>query len=185
MSDILVLTGSPRKNGNTRMLAKAFTEGAEEAGLDVQVIHTAELKIEPCQGCGYCQANEGICIQRDDMEKIMPHLYSARTLVFATPVYYYAMTAQLKLALDRMYATLAKPPAIDSCVLLVVYGDTDTTVPEALIHNYKVFTGYSGWKDLGIVTAEGVNDAGDIDGHPALDKARELGRSLQSFFHQS
>lgn len=185
MSDILVLTGSPRKNGNTRMLASAFTEGAEAAGLDVQVIHTAELKIAPCQGCGYCQEHEGICIQRDDMAQIMPHLYSARTIVFATPVYYYAMTAQLKLALDRMYATLAKPPTIDSCILLAVYGDTDTTVPEALIHNYKVFTGYSGWKDLGIVTAEGVNDAGEIAGHPALDKARELGKSLQSFFHKS
>ncbi|MDD3536972.1 MAG: flavodoxin family protein [Eubacteriales bacterium] len=185
MSDILVLTGSPRKNGNTRMLADAFVDGAAEGGLDVRVIHVAGLNIAPCQGCGYCQEHEGVCIQKDDMARIMPHLYSARTIVFATPVYYFAMSAQLKTALDRMYATLAKPPTIDSCILLAVYGDTDTTVPEALIHNYKVFTGYSGWKDLGIVTAAGVNDAGEIAGHPALEEARELGKSLISFFRKS
>ncbi len=185
MSDILVLTGSPRKNGNTRMLADAFVEGATEGGLDVRVIHVAGLNIAPCQGCGHCLKHEGVCIQKDDMAQIMPHLYSARTIVFATPVYYFAMSAQLKTALDRMYATLAKPPTIDSCILLAVYGDTDTTVPEALIHNYKVFTRYSGWKDLGIVTAEGVNDPGDIGGHPALGKARELGRSLKAFFGES
>ncbi len=185
MSDILVLTGSPRKNGNTRMLADAFVQGAREAGLDVQVIHVAEWNIAPCKGCGYCLEHEGVCIQQDDMKQIMPHLYSARTIVFATPVYYFAMSAQLKTALDRMYATLGKPPAIDSCALLAVYGDTDTTVPEALIHNYKVFTGYCGWKDLGIVTAEGVNDPGDIAGHRALAEARELGKGLQAFFQKS
>ncbi len=181
MSDVLVLTGSPRKNGNTRILADAFVRGASEAGLDVTVIHTAGMNIAPCKGCNYCLDHEGVCIQKDDMAQIMPHLYVARTVGFATPVYYYGMTAQLKLALDRMYATLGKPPAVDSCVLLAVYGDTDTTVPEALVHHYKAFTGYSKWKDLGIVTAEGVNAPGDIEGHPALAQARELGRRLYTF----
>jgi len=176
--EILILCGSPRENGNTQLLADAFKKGAEAAGNVVNVFDVAQMNIAACKGCDYCTLHQGECIQKDDMQKIMPYLYTANTIVFSTPVYYYGMTAQLKLALDRMYATLAKKSSLESCVLLAVYGDTNTSVVEPLVEQYKAFTGYSGWNNLGIITVPGLNEKGEISGHPALNEAEELGRSL-------
>ncbi|HHX92065.1 MAG TPA: flavodoxin family protein [Clostridiales bacterium] len=184
MSDILVLTGSPRPDGNSRMLADSFVDGAVNAGLDVKVFHTAGMDIAPCLGCEYCRSHEGQCIQIDDMQLIMPHLHEAKVVVFATPLYFYGMSAQLKLAVDRMYALLGRKPAVDSCVLLASYADEDGKAPEALIAHYKAFTGYSRWKNLGIVTAGCVHAEREIAGHPALDEARRLGESMRSVFGQ-
>ena len=112
------------------------------------------------------------------MQKIMPHFFTAKTIVFATPVYYYGMTAQLKLALDRMFFTLYKKDSIESCILLAVYGDTDTTAVEPLISQYKAFASHANWNNLGIVAAAGVYGEGEIEGHPALQEARALGKKL-------
>ncbi len=176
--EILIFTGSPRKNGNTEKLTQAFITGAEAAGSHVSVFDVAEMNIAPCTGCEYCSTHPGECIQKDDMQKIMPHLFTADTVVFATPVYYYGMTAQLKLAVDRMYFTLYKKDSIKSCVLLAVYGDTDTTVVEPLVAQYKAFIAYADWNNAGIITVAGVNKKGEIEGHPALKEAEALGRSL-------
>lgn len=176
--EILVLTGSPRKNGNTHKLTEAFIEGAKASGNNVVVFDVAAMNISPCTGCEYCSTHIGECINEDDMQEIMPHFFTAKTIVFATPVYYYGMTAQMKLALDRMYFTLYKKDSIDSCILLAVYGDTDTTVVQPLIDQYKAFTSYAKWKNLGIIEVSGVYGEGEIDGNPALAEARSLGASL-------
>ena len=176
--DIVIFTGSPRENGNTQLLTMAFKKGAESAGSTVTVFDVANMKISPCKGCDYCSTHDGTCVQKDDMQKIMPYLYTANTLVFATPVYYYGMTAQLKIAVDRMYATLTRKSSIDSCVLLAVYGDTDTTIVQPLIEHYKAFTNYDHWENLGIITVPGLNAKAEIAGHPSLLEAEALGRSL-------
>lgn len=176
--EILVLTGSPRRDSNTEKLAEAFVRGAKAAGHRVEVFNVAQMEIAPCTGCEYCSTHPGECCIQDDMQTIMPHLFTADTIVFATPVYFYGMTAQLKLALDRMYFTQYKKESIDSCVLLAVYGDTDTTVVRPLIDQYKAFSSYAKWDNLGIVTVPGVHKKSEIEGHPALEEAEELGRSL-------
>ena len=109
--NIVILSGSPRKDANTDRLAAAFVRGAESSGNSVTLFRTADMSISGCTGCAYCIENPGTCVQEDDMTKILNALKKADALVLASPVYYWSVTAQLKLAIDRTYALLrAKTP---------------------------------------------------------------------------
>ena len=92
---IAILNGSPRKE-NTAAMIEAFREGAEEAGHEVEVLHVGKMKINGCLACEYCHTKgEGKCIQKDDLEKIMPAYLESDMVVFASPIYYFSLTAQL------------------------------------------------------------------------------------------
>ena len=97
---ILVLQGSPNANGSTAMLAREFAAGAREAGHDVAVVDVAALDIAPCTGCVACGYG-GPCMQYDDFDELREQILASDMLVFATPLYYYGMTAQLKAVVDR------------------------------------------------------------------------------------
>ena len=87
---IAILNGSPRKE-NTAAMIEAFCEGAEEAGHEVEVLHVGKMKINGCLACEYCHTNgKGKCIQKDDLEKIMPAYLESDMVVFASPIYYFA-----------------------------------------------------------------------------------------------
>ncbi len=175
---ILVLNGSPKMSGNTSSLVDAFCRGAQSAGHEVHVFNVANLNVHPCTDCRFCFDHGGECVFKDDMQRIMPHLYTDDVIVFATPVYFYGFTAQLKTVLDRMICMQTSKMTVKGSILLSPYGDTDTTVPKPMMEMYKAFTGYIGWKNLGIVTAEGCMDPGDTQGHKALTQAEALGKSL-------
>ena len=113
---ITVLNGSPRKQ-NTAAMVDAFCEGAKEAGHEVEVLHVGKMKIGGCMGCEYCHTKgEGKCIQKDDMEKVMPAYLDADMIVCASPVYYFDVTAQLSAAMQRVYA-IGKPPKATKAAL--------------------------------------------------------------------
>lgn len=99
---IVVLQGSPNKNGSSNLLAVEFIRGAEEAGHFVQVVDAAHADIHPCIGCIHC-GYEGPCMQKDDMNRIRKMILDADMLVLVTPLYYYGMSAQLKTLIDRLY----------------------------------------------------------------------------------
>lgn len=100
---ILVLTGSPRKGGNSNTLADNFIRGAEEAGHQVFRFDAAFKEVHPCIGCNKCGMN-GPCIFKDDFEFVRQHIVDADMVVFATPMYYFGISAQLKAVIDRFYA---------------------------------------------------------------------------------
>ena len=100
---IIVLMGSPNRNGSTGILAENFKRGAEEAGHLVEVIDVCHADIHPCIGCVKC-GYEGPCVQKDDVERIRKRLLASDMVVFATPLYYYGMSAQLKTVVDRFCA---------------------------------------------------------------------------------
>lgn len=100
---IVVLEGSPNKAGSSNLLADNFVRGAEEAGHGVQIIDVAHANIHPCTGCIHC-GYEGPCVQKDDVERIRQMILAADMLVFVTPLYYYGMSAQLKIMIDRFCA---------------------------------------------------------------------------------
>ncbi|MGE5396639.1 MAG: flavodoxin family protein, partial [Chitinophagales bacterium] len=140
--EILVLTGSPRINGNSDLLADAFIAGAEKAGHSVTKIRTASHKINGCLGCDKCWSNGTHCVQKDDMVKLYPALEKASVLVLATPLYYYSWSAQIKCALDRTY-TYVSPDrqaamAIKETVLLAAAGTTDITDLDGLVGSYRI-----------------------------------------------
>ncbi|MBQ4415089.1 MAG: flavodoxin family protein, partial [Methanomicrobium sp.] len=103
--NILVLNGSPRKNGNTAAMVEAFKEGAESAGNAVTVMNVGRMKIAGCIACEYCHTKgNGVCAQKDDMVEVTAELKKAEMLVFAAPIYYFSLCGQIQCAIDRFYA---------------------------------------------------------------------------------
>ena len=100
---ILVITGSPRKNGNSNTLAEHFIKGAKEAGHEVVRFDAAFKKVHPCIACNRCGMN-GQCVFKDDFEFIRKHIADADLVAFATPMYYFGISAQIKTVIDRFYA---------------------------------------------------------------------------------
>ncbi len=149
---IAVLNGSP-KVGNTAAMVNAFAEGAKEAGHEVEILHVGKMKINGCLACEYCHGKgEGKCIQKDDMEKVMPAYLEADMVVYASPIYYFDVTAQLSAAMQRVYA-IGKPAKAKKAALLL---SSASPAPfSGAIATYKDMTAYTGLEDAGIITAAG------------------------------
>lgn len=148
---IAILNGSPRKQ-NTEAMVNAFAEGTKEAGHEVEILHVGKMKIAGCLGCEYCHGKgEGKCIQKDDMEKLMPAYLESDMIVFASPIYYFSMTAQLEAALQRVYC-IGKPAKAAKAALLL---SSASGAYDAAITQYKAFTGFTGIEDMGVCTATG------------------------------
>lgn len=148
---ILLISGSPRINGNTAAMVKAFEEGAKESGHEVKVFSIAGKKIGGCLGCEYCHTKgEGKCIQKDDMEEIYPALSEAEMIVLASPVYYFTLTGQLQQLIHRTYA-IEIPSNVKRMALLLSSGADK--VYDAAIWQYKAIVDYFKAIDDGIITA--------------------------------
>lgn len=104
---LLAIYGSPRKAGNTDAMMNAFLAGAAAAGADLQRIYVRDLKINACIGCGHCD-KAGKCVQNDAMVEVYPQLDAADAIVVASPIYFYGVTAQLKMLIDRSQAVFMK-----------------------------------------------------------------------------
>lgn len=97
---VLILSASPRRDGNSDLLCNQFAKGAEEAGHQVEKIRVQEQRISPCLACYGCRGT-GVCVQQDDMSDVLEKMVDADVLVLATPVYFYSMDGQLKTLIDR------------------------------------------------------------------------------------
>lgn len=173
---IVVLNGSPRANGNTEMLSEEFIKGATEAGHETELINLRGKNVAGCLGCQYCHAHNGECVQKDDMKEILASLGTADMVVFASPIYWFDITAQLKAVIDRMYAN-GKIGFHFTKTALILDSGADH-VYDAAIAQYKAMTGYLKWEDMGIITAPNLADKGAVAGTTAMDEAYKLGRSL-------
>lgn len=168
---IAILNGSPRK-GSTAAMCEAFADGAREAGHEVEVLHVGKMKIAGCLGCEYCHTKgEGACIQKDDMAKVMPAYLEADMIVYASPIYYFAMTAQLMAAMQRVYA-IGKPSKASKAALLL--SSASPNPYEGSITTYKTAVGYMGMEDMGIITAAGEENGSEAK----LAEVRAFARAL-------
>ena len=175
---ILVMNGSPRKNGNTARLVQAFEKGAEEAGHSVKIENVALKKIGGCKACEYCHEKENaICIQKDDMQDIYPAIAEADMLVLASPIYYYTMTGQLISVLNRTYA-LGRLAHIKKAALILSSGAPD--MYEAAVTQYKGVISWWGAIDAGIFTVPGVMRSHSLEntGEEWLKRIYEFGKGL-------
>ncbi len=155
---IAILNGSPRAK-NTAAMINAFAEGAKEAGHEVEILHVGKMKINGCLACEYCHGKgEGTCIQKDDMVKVMPTYKEADMIVYASPIYYFGLTAQMMAAMQRVYA-IGKPAKATKAALLLSSG---SPAPYAgAIATYKDMLAYTGIEDAGIITAAGEENGSD------------------------
>ena len=169
---ILVLNGSPTQDGNTVALVNAFKDGAESKGHEVTVLNVAHKKVNGCMSCNYCRgAGNGKCVQKDDMQEIYPYLMDAEMITFASPIYYFTMSAQLEAVIKRFYAINHPPKAKYTALLLSSYSPDVYT---GAIAQYKDMIGYMGMTDKGIVTADNSTNKTSAK----LSEVRELGASI-------
>ena len=155
---IAILNGSP-KVGNTAAMINAFAEGAKEAGHEVEVLHVGKMKINGCLACEYCHTKgEGKCVQQDDMQKVMPAYLEADMIVYASPIYYFGMTAQISAAIQRVYA-IGKPAKAKKAALLLSSGSPNPF--SGAIATYRDMTAYTGLEDMGILTAAGEENGSE------------------------
>jgi len=182
MSDyIVVLVGSPRKNGNTEILADSFIKGATSVGNMVKKICLSEMKVLPCKDCGYCDRNEGKCILQDDMKEIYIELTKADLIVFASPVYFYGFSAQIKCCIDRLHNPIRKNFNIKYAALLSVCADDGQEVFKPMLDMYQAMIRYLDWKDIGHVFINGVEKKEKIIGDTNLQDAEILGKSCNNY----
>ncbi len=174
---ILVFTGSPRKNGNSNFLASEFIRGATEAGHSVIRFDAAQSNVHPCIACNSCGMN-GPCVFKDDFEIVRENIVPADVVVFATPMYYFGISSQLKAVIDRFYAINGQIHIPKKAVLLMTYANSAKSQSVPISSHYDVLLEYLGWSDAGRVIAPGIWTAGSIRSTQFPQKAYELGKNI-------
>ena len=181
---VLVLLGSPRKKGNSAALAARIAKGAESAGAQVETVYLHGMKIKPCQSCYTCQKPESKgCAIDDDMQEIFQKLIEHDSWVIASPVYWFNMSAQTKLFMDRCFAMLAyadNPFAGKRVAIAMSYGDTDPFNSGCInaLRSFQDAFNYVGAKMVGMVYGS-AEAAGEIESNTDLmQRAESLGKKL-------
>ena len=179
MKKVLILSGSPRKNGNSDILCDEFMRGATEAGNEVEKIRVAEKKIAFCTGCYYCQKSGGVCAIKDDMADVLQKIIDADVIVLASPVYFYSIDAQLKALIDRTVARWTEVRNKEF-YYIATSADEEKASQERTI---ECFRGYAdcveGAVEKGVVYGTGVYQKGEVKHTAAMQEAYELGLSVK------
>jgi len=178
MKRVLIVSTSPRRNSNSEALAEAFAKGARDAGHEAELISLRGKTIGFCRGCFVCQEKLR-CVIRDDADEICRKALTADVLVFATPIYYYEMSGQLKTLLDRLNPLFPSDYAFRDVYLLTSAAEDEETVPQ------RAVGGLEGWvacferaELAGTVFMGGVTAAGENPEHPALERAYRMGKAV-------
>lgn len=179
MKKILIISTSLRGVSNSHLLAESFAGGARDAGNNVELITLHDKEIKFCIGCLNCQKT-GKCVIKDDAPVIVEKMHDADVLVLATPIYYYEMSGQLKTLLDRANPLYGGDYRFKDVYMLTSAAEDDKTTPQ------RAISGLEGWIECfdrarlaGSVFAGGVTEPGEINGHPSLEVAYEMGNKIQ------
>ena len=191
MKKILLIVGSGRKNGNTEQLADAFMLGAKEAGHFVKNVNLAGKLINGCTGCGTCKM-DGMCIQNDDFNDLVPYINTCDLLVFASPLMYYSVSSRIKAFIERFHSIAQDSeememgrseifPKKDCALLMTASEDQFWSFEQAVAYYRMVLVRYMGFEDKGMILAGGC---GEVCGEPEIKEteylveAYEFGKNL-------
>lgn len=177
MKNLLILSGSPRKNGNSDILCDEFARGAIDAGHNVEKIRVSEKNIGYCRACYACKKS-GICAIKDDMADILQKMIDADVIVLSSPVYFYSIDAQLKALIDRTVARWLEVKDKEFYYIVTAADDeknaADTTI--------ACFRGYAecveGAKEMGIIYGMGAYERGEIRSKPCMAEAYNMGKNI-------
>lgn len=176
--NVLIISTSLRKGSNSEILAGSFISGAVAAGHNVEKITLKDKKISFCQGCLACQRTRK-CVIKDDAVQISDKMCTADVIVFATPVYYYEMSGQMKTILDRANPLFVRDYSFRDVYMLATAAESSDHAVQRAVNGLNGWIACFGKARLaGTVFAGGVTDAGDITGHDALQKAFDTGKNL-------
>ena len=175
---VLILSGSPRRGGNSDLLCDEFMRGAKEAGNEVEKIRVAEKQIGYCTGCYYCKKSGGVCVKKDDMADVLQKMIDADVIVLASPVYFYSIDAQLKAVIDR---TAARWREVENkeFYYIVTCADTDRAATETTLACFRGFAVcLKGAKEKGVIYGTGAYEPGSIRSLSAMKEAYEMGKNV-------
>ena len=175
---ILLISGSPHKAGTTSVLIKAFSKGAESAGHEVYHFNAGEKEVHPCIACEKCHSAVSACVFRDAFDEIRDMLIEADAVVFASPIYYYGLTAQLKAVIDRFYGIDEQLRTAKKTALLLACGDNTMESAECAASPFYGMVDYLGWEIADVIAAKGCYTAEDVVNTEYPDQAYELGRTM-------
>lgn len=176
MKNVLIISASPRKGGNSDILCDQFLKGAQEAGHRVEKINLQGKKINYCLGCGVCN-NTHVCVQKDDMKPLLDKMVEADVIVLATPVYFYSMDGQLKTFIDRCVPRYTEMTHKEVYFILSA-ADTERNNLKRTVEALRGFTQdcLEGSTEKGIIYGVGAWQKGEIKDLPAFDEAYRLGK---------
>jgi len=184
MKKVVIFLGSPRKDGNSAILAGRLADGVKKEGGKVQTFFVHGMDISPCTGCESCQTNAGSgCVLRDEMDPVYEAVSGSDAIVFASPVYWFCVSAQTKIVLDRLYAIGAGEAGLlkgKSFGIILTYADRDPFVSGAVnaVRMFQDMAAYLGIPVRGIVHGSAYAPGDIRDNEPVMAQACELGRSL-------
>jgi len=180
--NILVLTGSARRGGNSDLMADAFIKGATAAGNKVTKYEAALKELKGCIYCDTCYSlgDDKACSHDDVFNELAPYLQTADVIIFVTPLFWYTFPAQIKAAIDKIYSLMVgnKPSNIKESMLLVCGTGKDMFKYEGIIKSYELIVRDRKWKDRGHYAAPDVTNVGDIANTDHLVKIEELGYKI-------
>ncbi len=179
MKKVLILSGSPRRHGNSDLLCDEFMRGAADAGNEVEKIFIRDKKIGYCTACYYCTEHGGVCSIKDDMTEVLAKIRAADVIVMASPVYFYAVDAQLKTVIDRTVAQWTEITGKEFYYIMTSAEDTETVMDGTLACLRGFAACIAGSEEKGVICAKGVYEAGEVKNTPYMKQAYEMGRSVQ------
>lgn len=173
---IVVITGSPRKNGNSFAMTDAFIKAAEKKGHTVTRFDAAMKKLYGCSACETCYSTGKACTFDDDFNVLAPHILEADVIVFTMPVYWYSIPAQIKCVIDRLFSMVVggKDISCKECALIACCEEEDITVLDGVRIPIERSAALNKWTMAGEVLVTGVLNPGDIDKTDGCKQAEEL-----------
>jgi multimeric flavodoxin WrbA len=183
---VVVLLGSPRKKGNSTVLAKKIIEGVESVGAKVETVYLNGLNIKPCQGCYACKKqNSTGCAVDDDMQSLYPKLIESDAWIIASPVYWFNMSAQTKIFMDRCFALWNEDPQINSMykkriAIAMSYGDSDPFNSGCVnaLRSFQDAYRYAGARIVGMVYGSAEEPGKIALNAELMAQAEEIGKKL-------
>ena len=177
---ILVLTGSPRHEGNSDLLAQSFVAAAEKSGHDVRVFRAGRHNLTPCIACDTCFSGGGACSFDDEFNELAALCEWADTLALVTPLYWFSFPAQIKAAIDKLYAFIVagRDLPIREALLIACGGTEDMADFDGLVRAYELICKHSGWTDRGRLLVPGVDARGGVQRTDAPARAAALAATL-------
>lgn len=191
MKKIVILLGGGRPRGNTAQLAEAFAKGAQAAGHQVEILPLRQYKVHGCIGCNACRYGKP-CVQKDDFLQLVPKLLEADLIVFASPLYFWTISSQLKAVIERFYSLAQEDPQppmgryekypFRDCALLMTSADNFFWTFEQAVAYYRfALVRYIGFRDKGMLLAGGcgsTNGAAQIEKTDYLRQAYDFGKAI-------
>lgn len=175
---VLILSGSPRRGGNSDRLCDEFLRGAQDAGHEAEKLFLSDYKINYCTGCEVCNSTHS-CVQQDDMADILEKMVTANVIVMATPVYFYGMYARMKTLIDRTaprYSEISNK----EIYFIVTAKDNRKEMMERTLESFRGLTEdcLTGTVERGVIYGIGTWHKGEIDNSLSMKEAYETGKNL-------